>query len=285
MNEAVSIFQYSTPLALAALGECVVQRAGVISIGLEGTMLTAAFAGAGVAGASGHPWLGLLAAILAGLALALLTSVFSTALQADQVVVGTAFNLLALGLTGALYRKVFPTGMPSFSAIASGGHLDVIMAFCLVLPVALTFLLGRTGWGLLVRTAGEFPKAVEVNGFRVDRIRVQAIALGGVLAGLAGGYLSVGIVGGFAENMTAGKGFIAIAMVTFGRWNAFGVLGACLFIGALDDLQFMLQARGVNAPFQLMLALPYVAALAVLIVAGKGARGPSALGQAFRREH
>lgn len=276
---------YSAPIILAALGEIVVQRAGLINIGLEGMMLLAAFFGMLVAHQSGSAGWGMVAAMGVGLASAAASAVFTVNLGADQVVVGTALDLLAIGLTGTLFRAQFgESGMllslPKLPAIA--GIDPVLVAMVLSVPL-IRLLLMHTGWGLAARSAGEYPKATEGAGFSVTRLRFEASLVGGLFAGLAGGYLSIGVAGSFAENMTNGRGFIAIAIVTFGRWRPLYVFLAGLMIGFFDTLQFVLQARGVQAPSQLLIALPYVVALLVLVLAGRGTMAPASLGVPYRR--
>lgn len=287
MNEFLTVLQYATPVGLAAIGEIVGQRSGVMQIGLEGIMLTSAFTAAAVTVSSGNPTIGILAGIWCGIILSLLSALFCVLWAIDQVVVGTAFNLLALGLTGSLYRLQFAQagGMPSFERVAYGGKLDWVMLTCILLAPAVYWVLQKTSWGLLIRGVGENPQAVEALGYKAQRLRLQTSVISGALAGLAGAYLSVGIVGTFAENMTVGKGFLAIALVTFGRWNPIGVLLAALFIGYAEGLQFTLQAKGVGIPYPLLLALPYVLSLAVLTMAGKGAAGPAALGLPYKGKH
>jgi general nucleoside transport system permease protein len=285
MTEVLSVVQYAMPVALAAMGESVAQKSGVMQIGLEGIMLGAAYAGAIVTLTTGNPLLGLAAGVVTGLVMAMVSAAFCLVGRADQVVVGTALNLLALGVTGSLFRIQFAgQGLPNFPRLGGGGSVDFVMVFGLLSAPLLFWVLRRSAWGLAVRGAGEYPKAVEASGFRVLRLRFQAMILGGMLAGLAGAYLSVGIAGSFADNMSNGRGFLAIAMVTFGRWNPIGVLVASLLVGLAESLQFTLQAKGIGLPYQLMLALPYLLALGVLIVAGKGTRGPAGLGTAYRRD-
>jgi simple sugar transport system permease protein len=172
----------------------------------------------------------------------------------------------------------------SIPKLPSYGIVDPALLLLFLLVPGAWFLLSRTGWGLAVRAAGEYPKAAEASGFSVAWLRLSALALGGLLAGLGGAYLSVGISGSFAENMTAGRGFVAIAMVTFGRWRPQWTFAAALLIGFAETLQFRFQALGLQAPYQLMIAMPYLVALAVLVVVGRGAAAPGALGQTYRRE-
>lgn len=280
------LLTYAAPVALAALGETVVQRAGVINIGLEGSMLLAAFFGGLISATTHSPWLGLGAAISAGVLSNALFALFTVYLATDQVVVGTAVNLFALGLTGTLYRARLATNPNAFDAPKlPGGHgIDAVTLILLASIPLVWFMISQTAWGLALRACGEYPKAAEASGFSVTRLRAGALLIGGVFAGLAGGYLSVGIAGSFAENMTAGRGFVAIAMVTFGRWKPAYVFLAALLIGFAESLQFRFQAMGWHAPFQLMIALPYIVALAVLIFVGKGTVAPGSLGIAYRRE-
>jgi simple sugar transport system permease protein len=277
---------FSAPVAIAAIGESVAQRAGVLNIGLEGSMLCGAFFAMLATHSTGSPWIGLLAGTTVGLALTLLQGWFTVMLAADQVVAGTAANLLAMGLTGTLFRSQFGQSgqLLSIPKIPSWHGLDAVLVFMLLSVPVLWFLLWRTGWGLALRSCGEYPKAAEAAGYSVPNLRLQGLAFSGVFGGLAGAYLAVGVAGSFAENMTAGRGFVAIAMVTFGRWNPLFALGAALLVGYADSLQFALQARNIALPHQFFVALPYVTALLVLVLAGKGALAPRALGTAYRRE-
>lgn len=285
MSAMLAVLMYATPLALAALGETVVQKAGVIHIGIEGTMLAGAFFAMLATLATGSPWVGLGVGVLVGVTLALLSGAFALTLTVDQVVVGTAVNLLALGLTRTLFAMRFGASgeLLSVPKVPSWQGLDAVMVVAVLLAVATHGVLFRTSWGLALRAAGEYPQAAEAAGFSVLRLRYAALVFGGAMAGLGGAYLSLGIAGSFADNMTAGRGFLAIAMVTFGRWKPVPVLGACLLLGWLDGLQFTFQAKGVQLPFQLFLALPYVAALLVLAGMGRGAHAPAALAIPFRR--
>ncbi|MEZ0324309.1 MAG: ABC transporter permease [Fimbriimonas sp.] len=282
----LTIIRYTAPVALAAIGETVNQKSGVINIGLEGMMLVAAFFAMLVGLSTGNPWLGLLAGTGSGLLLAAISSWFTLSLSADQVVVGTALNLFALGITGTLYRAKFGQSgaLLDVKTIPQWNGIDPVMVFLILAALAAWFLLFRTGWGLALRAAGEYPKAAEASGYSVKKLRLGAGLFGGAFAGLAGAYLSVGISGSFAENMTAGRGFIAIAMVTFGRWKPQLVLLAALLIGFVESLQYRFQSLGWNVPFQLLLALPYIVALLVLVLVGKGTLAPAALAQAYQRE-
>lgn len=286
MADLLQIWQFAVPVALASIGETLGQRSGVLDIGLEGKMLGSAFGAVVIAIQTGNPWLGLGAGMLIGVAMAIIQSWFVLRLAADQVVVGTAMNLLALGATGTLFRNMFGQSgqLLSVPSLPRAGGIDAVMILTLLMAPTLWLALKRTRWGLVVRAAGEYPKAVEAEGFHVDKLRLGGSCIAGGLGGLAGAYLSLGLAGSFAENMTAGRGFVAIALVTFGRWNPMFVLLAAMLMGYLESLQFTIQAQGSSLPFQLMLALPYLVALIVLVVAGKGTMAPAALGQPFRRD-
>jgi simple sugar transport system permease protein len=282
----LTLLKYATPVALAAGGEAIVQKAGVINIGLEGTMMTGAFAGTIVALATGSAGLGLLAGLAVGIALALLFGGFVVALAADQVVVGTAINLSVAGITGTLYRARFGQSgqLLSLPPLPSVAGIDAGMVALVAMIPAVWFLLNRTNYGLVLRSAGEYPKASEAAGYSVAQLRMGAIAIGGAFGGFAGAYLSLGVASSFTENITAGKGFLAIAIVTFGRWKPFWIVASALLIGFSESLQYRFQSMGIHVPYQLLIAMPYVVALLVLAIVGKGIDTPRALGQPFRRE-
>ena len=267
---------------MAALGESVHQKAGLLNIGLEGQMIVAAFVGLMTTQLTKSPDLGMVAGISSAMILGLLQAWLTIWLGADQVVVGTAINLFGLGVTGTLYRIRFGQSgeLLSVPHVARGiWGLDIYVVFWIFASGALAWILFRLNWGLIIRALGEFPNAVRAAGFSPRGLRIQATMVGGFFAGLGGAYLSLGLTGSFTENMTDGRGFIALAMVTFGRWNPIWVMGASLLVGYLDSLQFELQARSIGFPPQIFIALPYVIALIVLIFASKGSVAPDTLGQ------
>lgn len=280
-----SLLVYTTPVALAALGETINEKAGSLNIGLEGTMLAGAFFAMMTSGATGSAWLGLGAGLGVGVLLSIVQAIFTIRLAVDQVVVGTALNLLALGLTGTIFRARYGDSgqLLSVPQVPRFGGIDPVVVALLVLTVLVTWMLAKTRFGLALRAAGEMPKAAEAAGFSVARLRSVGLVVSGALGGLAGAYLSLGIAGSFAENMTAGRGFVAIAMVTFGRWKPVWVVGASLFVGYAESLQFLFQSRGIGVPYQLLIALPYLLALAVLIGVGRGTAAPAALAIPFRK--
>mgnify|MGYP001171009005 CR=1 FL=1 len=292
---AASALALGTPLLLAALGELVSERAGVLNIGVEGLMLTGAFAGFLGCWMTGSPLVGLACAGLAAMLLGLLLAAWIVGLDADQVVAGAALNILALGLTGTAYRAVFGvTGaaltVPTFQPLAIGGDAPWLaplrqpapVYFALVLVPLVWVVLARTRLGLALRAVGEAPDAAASLGVPVGAMRVGALAIAALLAGLGGGYLSLAYSNTFVEGMSAGRGFIALAIVVFGRWRPVGVLAGALLFGLASAGQFHLQAAGIAVSYHLLLMLPYVLTLAVLAFASGATTAPAALGR--RRE-
>ncbi|MBT3266495.1 ABC transporter permease [Candidatus Poribacteria bacterium] len=276
----------SIPILLAASGEVWAQRSGVINIGLEGTMLAGAFAG--MAGAhmlrvtpALGPWLGLAMSAATGVALAGVFAYFTVRRGADQIVTGTAINLTALGATAFLNRMAY-SDIVSVPGFTGGTRVALFIGALAIVPVSY-LLLHRSNLGLLVHATGEHPRAVDTVGVSALRVRGAATMFGGGMAGLAGGYLLLTAVPTFIESMTAGRGFIAIAIVIFGRWNALGVAAAALFFGFADALQLRLEAVGVGVPDEFLKMLPYVLTLAVLATGVGATRAPAALGQPYAR--
>jgi simple sugar transport system permease protein len=283
----------ATPLALAALGEVVVERAGIINISLEGVILGGAF-GALVGATRGGIAGGFAVGIAAGVAFALVFALFAIWLRADQIITGTAVTLLAAGVTGTLYRAMYgaagaalsiPTvhsyaipGLASIPILGPGLFDQPIVTYVTYALFPLVWWwMYRTHAGLGLRAVGESPVAAEAAGVNVKRVRLWALVFGGVTGGLAGGMLVLAQAGTFAEGMSAGRGFIAIAIVVLGRWNPGGVAIAALVFGAASALQFLLQALGLALPYQLFLALPYVLTLAGLAGVAGRVRAPAAL--------
>jgi simple sugar transport system permease protein len=288
----------AAPLLLAALGELVVERSGVVNIGIEGMMLTGAFTGFATAVATGSPLLGTAAAVGAGAAAGALFAAFAVVRRTDQIVVGMAINLLALGATGlaarALYAGATPTG-PTVATCSVPWLADLpwlgpalfrqtpFVSAGLVAAVALAGFLLRTRPGLRLRAVGEAARAADAEGVDVTRVRSAAAIFGGAMAGLAGAALSLDQSDTFTEGMTAGRGFIALAVVIFGRWSPLGAVLAAAFFGAATALQFRLQARGAAIPYPVFLMFPYVVTLAVLAFASGRARAPADLGRPYER--
>ncbi len=291
------------PLALAAMGETITERSGVINIGLEGSIIAGALGGAlgalafGGAGAG----FGIMTGGLSGAAVAFVFAVFAIGLGTDQIITGTAITVGGLGMTGAIYQARFgatgtaltlptisPTPIPLLSDIPWIGGALFGQAYTAYLAYALGpilwYFLFRTSWGLELRAVGEEPSAARAAGVRVRTVRFLATLFGGALAGIAGAHLALVHAGTFAENMSAGRGFIAIAVVVLGRWNPILVLLAAFFFGAASALQFFLQAFGLDLPYQLFLALPYLLTLAALAGWVGRTRAPASLALPWNSE-
>ena len=305
-----SALRMATPLALAAIGGTICERSGVVNIALEGIMLTGAFFGTVITLATGDPWLGVIAAMASGVAVSAIHAFASINLRSDQVVSGTAINILALGVTGFMMERLYghpgttdPSEMlrPVFKfAMADGGFLGTIwnwvngiflshtpiVYIAIVIAIVAQWAMYKTRWGLHLRALGEHPRAVDTVGVNVFRGRWVAVMMSGALAGLAGANLTLEQVGSFTENMTNGRGFIALAANIFGRWTPVGSYLASLLFGFADALQIKLQIfRGeIDIPPQFFLMLPYV--LTVVVLAGVIGRavGPAAVGKPYEKE-
>jgi simple sugar transport system permease protein len=264
------------PYLFAAAGGVIAERSGVISLGLEGYMLSGAFAGAVGSYYSGSPAIGVLCGIGGGVLFALVHALVSLRFRADQVVSGIAINLLVIGLTRFLLKLMFDSS--SNSPRVPGFERDPLIAIGLVAPMALAWLLYRTPWGLRVRAAGEHPQAAETLGVRVPRVRLVAVALSGAQASLGGVYLALD-QHQFTSEMTAGRGFIALAAVIFGRWDPMRAAVACLFFAAAETLQIQLQGTQF-IPSQFIQMIPYVLTIVALAGVVKKAVPPASLGKA-----
>lgn len=280
-----TVINISIPILFAALGVLVMQLSGVLNIGAEGMMLIGAFAGMAGTWIFGNVWLGALFVAAVSALTGLLFAFFTVTMKANQTVVGVAFNILSTGLTTTLFRILF--GMNSgetltgFQPIGGAFSLPVYIGFGAV--VLITLFMYKTRPGLMIRAAGEHPKAVDSVGLSVTGIRYAATMAGAVIIGFGGMYLSMGILSFFSEEMVTGRGYIALAAVIFGRYTAAGTLLAVLVFGAGEAAVYRLQALGSAIPSQLILMIPYV--LTILIVAGTGRRsgGPAALGEPYRK--
>jgi simple sugar transport system permease protein len=274
------------------------ERSGVVNIAIEGMMLFAAFAGSFGASVTGSLWAGLVIGLLAGAVLAYVHAGLSITYRVDQIISGTVINIFALGITSYLASRLFTEypdlnrsgtfsswDIPLLSDIPVVGPVlfrnNVFVYLMLVLVPLLTWFLFRTRWGLRVRAVGEHPRAADTVGINVFRVRYRSVVLGGAMAGLAGSYLTLGSVGSFEQNMTAGRGFIALAAMIFGRWTPVGALGAALLFGFAESLQTKLAILETPIPSQFLLMAPYV--LTLLVVAGfvGRSRPPAADGQPY----
>jgi len=285
----------ATPLLLAATGETVAERSGVINLGLEGMMLAGALAAALGASAVG-PWTGVGLAILAGMVLAGVFAAVAIGARADQIIAGTAITLGAVGLTGTIYRQAYGAGgpglaLPTLAAIPLPGLARVPIlgpglfdqpapTYIALLALPLVWwALFRTRAGLALRATGEGAAMARAAGVRTGLVRATATIVGGGFAGLAGATLVLAKVGTFAERMTAGRGFVAIAIVVLGRWHPAGVAVAALLFGAATALQYVFQSLGLAVPYQLFLMLPYLLTLLALAGAVGRVRAPADLGR------
>lgn len=267
----------ATPIVYAALGGTVSERSGVVNIGLEGMMIAGAFGAAVLSGVTGNPIVGVLCGIGCGALLGAVLGLAATVFKVDQIVAGTGINLLAAGAAAYALVLIYnqPGASPQVPSLASPWPLVGIAFAC---ALALDWLLYRTPIGLRLRACGENPHAAQNAGIDPLCMRFWAVTLSGALAGLGGAFLSIGEVNLFSDGMTAGRGFIALAAVIFGRWTPWGATGAAVFFGFFESLQFVLQGRIAWLPSDAMQALPYVAALfAIAGLIGK-VRAPAADG-------
>lgn len=284
-----STIRQSTPLILAALGGLFSERSGVINIALEGMMLAGAFTAAAVTYAAGNPFVGLAAGMLAGMLIAAVHAVACIQYKADQVVTGTAINILMLGLPAFLSGAFFLSS-GSTPQIPEGQLLPwtpIVIALVLV-PLS-WYVLYKTPFGLRLRSVGENPEAADAAGVPVARMRYAGVLLSGALAGIGGAYLSIGQSSLFTRNMTSGRGFIALAALIFGKWRPVQTLLACLLFGFTEAVSIQMQGvvklpSGEDVPVQFIQMLPYV--LTIIVLAGfiGSSRPPQALGIPYQKE-
>jgi general nucleoside transport system permease protein len=272
----------SAPLIYAALGGVICERAGVLNIGLEGMIAIGAFSGVSISYATGNGVLGAIGGVVSGAALGAILGLAATRFRVEQIVAGTGINLIALG--GAAYGLVIIFGQPGASKEVNAlGPVGEVVMVCLALALAglLHVFLFATRPGLHVRSCGENPRAADVAGIDPLRVRFWATTAGGAIAALGGVFLAMAELDLYSDGMSAGRGFIALAAVIFGRWNPLGAAAAAIFFGAFEALQFTLQRTGI--PPEFMQALPYVAALVALAGFAGRARAPAADGVPYRR--
>ncbi|WP_343450591.1 ABC transporter permease [Micromonospora oryzae] len=284
----------TVPLAFAACGEYVAQRAGTLNISVEAMMLGAAFGSIAVASATGSATIGLAAGALVGVAVAFVHGNLSHRVQINTFVVGLVLNALVLGLTSYLTtvstftgHQVWQVSVPVLRDIPLVGPMLFVQrwpVYLLLAVIPLTWwLVQRSRWGLELRAVGENPQAADVSGIHVNLRRRQALLWCGLLAGLGGAYLAVGEVGSFNQNMTAGRGYLVIAAVIFGAWRLGRTLVGCVVFGLADAMRLALPALGVTMNSQLLIAAPYLLALLAMLVFATAHREPRALAQPFQR--
>jgi simple sugar transport system permease protein len=292
-------FRNATPLVYGTVGETYTERAGILNLGIEGTMYAGAFFGFAVAFHSGDPWLGLGGAIVVGLLAGALMAVLTVSLGANQHVSGLGLTIVLIGVSEFANRLIF-TGttlariepMPLLDPLAGLGPIGTVanqygltyLAFLIVVPVA-WWVLGRTPLGLSIRAVGENPEAADVAGIDVIRIRYVALMIGGALMAVGGAFITLAVLGSFTLDIIAGRGWVCIALVIFGRWRIFrGVLGALIFAAVFSlGLRLRITPGFEGVPNEIMLALPYVVVIAALALSGRNVPYPGAYLKAYRR--
>jgi simple sugar transport system permease protein len=296
----ISALHLAVPLIYPTLGGLISERSGVMNIGMEGMMLIGAFAGVATTYLVGNPWVGLLAAILAGLATGAILALLCVTLRADQVVAATAINLLGAGLTAALIpamwgldgtspsvAKITPWDVPLLSDLPGVGvvfsSLTALDYGALAVALAVWWVVFRTDAGLRLRACGESPQAADSAGVAVIRTRFLAVTASGAFAAVGGAYLSLVSIGLFQASMTQGRGYLALAAMIFGKWRVWPGVLACLLFGLADAVQLRLQIADTMLPPDLLLALPYLLALVALATFVGRASAPAAVGRPFVR--
>lgn len=303
-----STIRLTTPLVWAALGGLYSERSGVINIALEGLLLAGAFTAAAVTYYAESPWVGLGAAMVAGAVVAYIIALACIRFRADQVVTGTGINILFIGLPAVLSGALFLSSgstpqipkenlLPTLSGLLPGfipqwrilSEVSVISLLALLIVLATRYVLYRTPFGLRLRAVGENPEAADAAGVGVNRIRYAGVVMSGVLAGIGGAYLSIGQSSLFTRNMAAGRGFIALAALIFGKWRPVQTMLACLLFGLADALTIQMQGvaklpSGEDIPVQFIQMIPYVVTIVVLAGFIGQSRSPRALGTPYEKE-
>jgi ABC-type uncharacterized transport system permease subunit len=294
----ITIATAATPLLIAALGELVVERSGVLNLGVEGMMVMGAVTGFGVALTTGSPWLGVFAAIVVGTLFSLLFGFLTLTLVTNQVATGLALTLLGLGLSGMIGEsfvglpgvKLGTLYIPGLTDLPFVGKLffgqNPIFYLSILLTVGVAWFLFRTRAGLTLRSVGDNHASAHALGINVIGIRYLAVMFGGACVGLAGGFLSLVYTPQWIENMTAGRGWIALALVVFASWRPWRVLAGAYLFGAISIGQLHAQALGIGIPSQLLSSLPYLATVLVLVLISRNRRltminTPASLGRPF----
>ncbi len=291
----------SIPILFAALGEIYTQRSGILNLGIEGIMIIGALSGFVGTFFTGSLLVGLLSAMFFGFLYSLIMGFLSITIKANQVIAGTALSILGASLASFLYRVIFgvrklPPTIKTFSDLDLGflsripvlGPIlfrhNIMVYLALALVLVTWFVLEKTTFGLKVKAVGEYPRAADSKGVHVNLIRYICVSIGGVYAGLGGAFLSIGFMNTYMDHMIAGRGFIAVAVVIFSRWNPYRALTAALIFGGANALQMRLQSIGVEIPNQLLLSLPYILTILVLVGVSKKAEFPAAFTIPYSRE-
>lgn len=291
----------ATPIILAAIGEVILERSGVINLGMEGTMLIGALFGVIGASATGNTWVGLLIAMGAGILVALIFGISVITLGSNQIVTGAAINITALGLTSFLNRVIFgiralpvqieplsPVKIPYLNQIPFLGSVlfnqDPMVYLAFFVIIISTFILFKTTWGLKIRAVGEHPRSADTVGISVNKWRYICLVFNGMMCGIAGASLSLVQLNTFTDNITTGRGFIAMAAVIFGRWNPIGATLGALVFGAASALQLRLQAFQIGISNQVLLMIPYLLTLLGVIIFRGQTSTPKALAKPYLKE-
>ncbi len=292
-----SAIRLATPYLYASVGEAFAQSSGVVNLGVDGIMLVGAFAAFFVVLNTGNLWLGVLAALVVGLLMGLLMSVISVTLKAEQGISGIGLYMFGLGLSSLLFKVTIgtvktvtgfqPIKLPLLGDLPVVGEVffnhNILVYFAFLLVPAAWWVLEKTTWGLRIKAAGQNPAAADSLGVSVDKVRYFSVCLGSMLAGLAGASLSISLVNLFQENLTAGQGFIAVALVYFGGWRPVGIMGGALLFSTVNAFQLWMQVLGVKIPSDVAVMLPYLLTIAALAVTVNRTRQPAALNVPFER--
>lgn len=292
-----SAIRLATPYLLASIGESISQTSGVVNLGVDGIMLVGAFTAFYVTLHTQNVWLGMLAAMIVGVLMGLLMSIISVTLKAEQGISGIGMYMFGLGLSSLLFKIMVGTpitisgwpqirlpllgSIPYIGDVFFNHSLPVYFAFMLV-PIAWWFL-DKTTWGLKIKSVGQNPAAADSLGVSVDKVRYFSVCLGSMLAGMAGASLSTALVNLFQENLTAGLGFIAVALVYFGGWRPLGIMAGALLFSTVNAFQLWMQVLGVEIESEFAVMLPYLLTIAVLAFSMNRARQPAALNKPFER--
>lgn len=288
----------ATPLIFGTLGELFCERSGILNLGIEGTLLFGSFVGFAAAGASGSLWVGVLAALVAGSLCGMLMGLFTVKLGVNQHVSGLGITLLLTGLSYFAFRLIYgqqaiPPSIKPFDTFPLFGHLPVLGAIFdqytltylsfLLVPIV-WWVVYRSNFGLHMRAVGENPEAADAAGVNVYNTRYIALAIGGGLMAVGGAFLSLAQLGAFTFGIINGRGWVCIALIIFGNWEAARVLWGALLFGLVFALQLRLQSTGLQLPYEVFLALPYLVTIAVLALAGRNTSVPSAILKPYKRE-
>jgi len=293
-----AMLRVATPLIFGTLGELFSERAGILNLGIEGTMFLGAFVGFAVAAQTGSLWIGILGAIAAGVISGLLMSLLTVRLGVNQHVSGLGLTLLWTGLSLYGFRIIFGESkvqpsietfpqlhlLPDSSILAPILNQYLLTYIGIVMIFVVWWLIGKTRFGLQIRAVGENPEAADAAGLNVYAIRTWALSIGGALMAVGGAFLTLAQLGSFTFGIVAGRGWVCIALIIFANWQAISVLWGALLFGLVQALQLRLQTLGFKLPYELFLALPYIVTIIALTIAGRNASAPSALLKAYRRE-